>query len=90
MFGLELEAASGGVWKKALESTLGEQKMYTTAASSLVKGVLRWVAWTIFAVGVYGSDNLLSFWLLKESSYDRLSTDIWQFDYLNIFVLKLR
>ena len=61
LFGLELEAASGGVWKKALESTLGEQKMYTTAASSLVKGVLRWVAWTIFAVGVYGPDNLLSF-----------------------------
>ena len=61
MFGLNLESASGRVWKKALESTLGEQKMYTTAASSLVKGVLRWVAWTIFAVGVYGPEHLLSF-----------------------------
>ena len=35
--------------------------MYTTAASSLVKGALRWVAWTIFAVGVYGTDNLFGF-----------------------------
>ena len=61
LFGLELEKATGRVWKKALESTLGEQKMYTTAASSLVKGVLRWVAWTVFAVGVYGPDHLFSF-----------------------------
>ena len=60
-FGLELESASGRVWKKALEKSLDEQKMYETAASSVVKGVLRWVAWTIFAVGVHGSEHLFSF-----------------------------
>ena len=59
--GLDLESASGRVWKKAIESSLGEQKMYNTAASSLIKGVLRWVAWTIFAVSVYGTEHLFSF-----------------------------
>ena len=59
-FGLELESASGRVWKKAFQSTLKEQKMYDTAASSLVKGVLRWVAWTIFAVSVYGPEHLFN------------------------------
>ena len=48
-FGLKLKSASGRVWKKAFEDTLGEQKMYATGASSLVKGVVRWVAWTVFA-----------------------------------------
>ena len=60
-FGLELKSASGRVWKKAFESTLGEQKMYNTAASALVKGILRWVAWTTFAVGVHGPEHLFSF-----------------------------
>ena len=60
-FGLELESASGRVWKKALEKSLDEQNMYNTAASSVVKGVLRWVAWTIFAVSVHGTEHLFSF-----------------------------
>merc|ERR1711894_517070 len=60
-FGLELESASGRVWKKSLEASLHEQKMYNTATSALVKGVVRWAAWTVFAVGVHGADNLFSF-----------------------------
>jgi len=59
-FGLELESASGRVWKKAFEKSLGEQNMYNTAASSLVKGALRFVAWSIFAVGVHGPEHLFS------------------------------
>ena len=57
--GLELKSASGRVWKKAFEKSLDEQNMYNTAASSLVKGVLRWVAWTIFAIGVHGPEHLV-------------------------------
>ena len=60
-YGLELESASGRVWKKALEKTLGEQNMYNTAMSSLVKGALRWVAWSIFAIGVHGPEHLFSY-----------------------------
>ena len=60
-FGLELESAKGRVWKKAFEKSLDEQNMYNTAASSLVKGVLRWVAWTIFAVLVHGPEHLFSY-----------------------------
>lgn len=60
-FGLELERASGRVWKKAFEKSLDEQNMYNTAASGLVKGVLRWVAWIVFAVGVHGPDHLFSY-----------------------------
>ena len=63
-FGLELESASGRVWKKSLEASLHEQKMYNTATSALVKGVVRWAAWTVFAVGVHGADNLFSFQFL--------------------------
>ena len=60
-FGLELESASGRVWKKAFEKSLDEQNMYNTAASGLVKGVLRWVAWIVFAVGVHGTEHLFSY-----------------------------
>ena len=60
-FGLELERASGRVWKKAFEKSLDEQNMYNTAASGLVKGVLRWVAWIVFAVGVHGPDHIFSY-----------------------------
>ena len=59
--GLELKSASGRVWKKAFEKSLDEQNMYNTAASSLVKGVLRWVAWSIFAIGVHGPEHLFSY-----------------------------
>ena len=61
LFGLELESAKGRVWKQAFEKSLDEQNMYNTAASSLVKGVLRWVAWTIFAVLVHGPEHLFSY-----------------------------
>jgi len=60
-FGLELESASGRVWKKAFEKSLDEQNMYNTAASSLVKGVLRWVAWSTFAFLVHGPEHLFSY-----------------------------
>ena len=60
-FGLELESASGRVWKKAFEKSLDEQNMYNTAASGLVKGVLRWVAWSVFAVLVHGPEHLFSY-----------------------------
>ena len=59
--GLELESATGRVWKKAFEKSLDEQNMYNTAVSGLVKGALRWVAWTVFAVSLHGTEHLFSF-----------------------------
>ena len=61
LFGFELERASGQVWKKAIESNLGEQKMYNTAAGWIIKGLLRFTSWVVFATSVYGPGNLLSF-----------------------------
>ena len=61
LFGLELKRATGEVWKKALESNLGEQKMYNTAAGWIIKGGLRFLSWVVVAVSVYGPENLLNF-----------------------------
>ena len=61
LFGLELKRATGEVWKKAIESNLGEQKMYNTAAGWIIKGGLRFLSWVVFAVTVYGPEHLFSF-----------------------------